>query len=666
MQHRAGNQTNAAAPQVARVLLPAGMLWAILAFPAEAAGQAEMPEDFDRRRLTPVDLLPAGPEIVQHGSAGFSEAESDYRAAVRRHVIEQPYQLQKECAYDFVRLRRKLVQTAAGRPDLPYDPAEDRSRNPGAWVGRPCVLYGRIVGMATAARPGGSNVGELLDLTSDQVLARLDVAEVSGMPAGIPDSGFPVRVVGFLVKVVEQTPYFCAQRVEWLGAIPEAAAFDAVVHKTRGIREEEATAYYETLIHARVLPADVQRKAAAAVLASRIKQRFEEAGLRRADGLARAKQLAASEPGKARELTLATNARFAGEQQQYQKYRQDAATYPVFADVFLNPDVFLGQPVTMRGHVRKVMSYPADVDRFGQTTLHELWLFTDQSQQNPAVIVCSKLPEGFPTSDGEVVDGVSVTGYFFKLYRYAADDANRAAPMLLAQSVTWNPAPSEVAGMSSVGTIATVTILFVCVGLAMYLWSTHEGDRRAREAISMARTADANIPGEDDVPSAVVAGPRESINQSAQAEEAPAVDAVFAAATAKAPAETFQASASRVDLIGQQIQRIHLREDAGDARIDLSGGRTLTMNSDGIDLAASERFGNVTADPNFESLHGATVQDVVLDQWDRAYLILENDLFVTEDFAEDGERCLIFGELESLFAEEPDLTLRDYWTREAF
>ena len=37
--------------------------------------------------------------------------------------------------------------------------------------------------------------------------------------------------------------------------------------------------------------------------------------------------------------------------------------------------------------------------------------------------------------------------------------------------------------------------------------------------------------------------------------------------------------------------------------------------------------------------------------------------FITEDFAEDGERCLIFGDLDSLFTEEPDLSLSDYWTR---
>ena len=41
----------------------------------------------------------------------------------------------------------------------------------------------------------------------------------------------------------------------------------------------------------------------------------------------------------------------------------------------------------------------------------------------------------------------------------------------------------------------------------------------------------------------------------------------------------------------------------------------------------------------------------------------DGTVFVTEDFEDDGRRCLIFGELTALVAEEPDLTLSDYWTR---
>ncbi len=815
-----------------------GLLFCTLAFPANAAAQHRGPNDFLERRMTPCDFLDRSTAQFEHGRAR-NQNELRYLTALRKHVLTKSYSVQKECAYDFMRLRRKVVQ-AATTSTAEFDQLADLKVHPAAYVGRPMIVYGRVTGL----RPtddGQTYLAQLLEIGSNELVANVDVVDARQSPRQIPAEGYPVRVVGFLVKTLEgNVPYFCAQKLEWLSAESDPATFNVIRHKTRGIRPEEASTYYETLMRARILPLTQQQNHADQFLVKRINDRFKLAQEVHGQEREQAESLRRSDLTKAADLTRIADAKLAAEQKRHTAYAADPSGFPVFADVFLNPNEYLGKPVTMRGHVRKVMSYPADVDRFGSGTLHELWLFTDDSQQNPAVVVCSELPANFPTGN-EVVEGITVTGYFFKLYRYAADDANRAAPMLLANQVQWQPTNSTYAGFGSLGTLATVLAMFVGAALLMYMWSNHEGDKRAREALAMARTADSGptekpvrFPSPDLLPprttntalrerEPVQQQPTRSTQQTTETRQPivprdetgsstrqrqilpppatgsapvrtsrttqrtptpladqysrdttqPPIDGIASTTGRTAPLdplyrpkETAERAADRVgdfvdnqtgrasdfvarqrdkagdyvdqqkervsgfvdqqksklsraadsvpfipipgmgqsrtedtrlpetrhdeprqpeprregrgqsrvpadhgrtvqvsDVVGSQILRV-LQQEASDSgsRIELSNGSTLTLSNDVVGIDNRVQRG-ARSDREFSALEGLQIEQIATDQWERVYLIAGRDTFITEDFAENGQRCLISGSLSALISEEPDLTLRDYWTR---
>ena len=112
------------------------------------------------------------------------------------------------------------------------------------------------------------------------------------------------------------------------------------------------------------------------------------------------------------------------------------------------------------------------------------------------------------------------------------------------------------------------------------------------------------------------------------------------------------------NIIGSDIVRVLQQQDGG-AFLDLSSGFTLSLANDVVSLT---QRAPAAAQPKaeFRALEGARISHLALDQWDRVYLLVDGSVFVTEDFEDDGRRCLIFGELTTLVAEEPDLALIDY------
>ena len=162
---------------------------------------------------------------------------------------------------------------------------------------------------------------------------------------------------------------------------------------SRGIRASESDAYYRVLDHARRVEPGALQAAATRFLLSRRKQSVNPV-----------------------------------------VRRQPVEEFPVFVDLYnnvKNPEVYLGQPVTLRGHVRRVVEMPAGANDFGIEMLYEVWLFTADSQQHPVVLIMTSVPGellkevGRLKADGRPVvgNGVSGSGYFFKMYGYPAADA---------------------------------------------------------------------------------------------------------------------------------------------------------------------------------------------------------------------------------------------------
>ena len=153
--------------------------------------------------------------------------------------------------------------------------------------------------------------------------------------------------------------------------------------------------------------------------------------------------------------------------------------FPVFADLFQHPDVYRGRLVTLRGYVRRLISYAAPENDLGIETLYEAWLYTPDSQGNPAVVVCTEIPEGIPRGD-QLVDHVSVTGYSFKHYLYSAQDTWRVAPMILAGRLNWNPAASEQRSGIPIGYLISGVLALLGV-LAAVIWMNFRTERNLRQ-----------------------------------------------------------------------------------------------------------------------------------------------------------------------------------------
>lgn len=115
--------------------------------------------------------------------------------------------------------------------------------------------------------------------------------------------------------------------------------------------------------------------------------------------------------------------------------------FPVFVDLFNHPQDYRGKPVTLKGHlVGPVVSIPADSES-GPGPLYQAYLFDNDSQTNPATVIFTDLPAGIDRN-AEIIDGVTATGYFLKIYWYRSRDGKRQlAPLLLARTIEHHPPP---------------------------------------------------------------------------------------------------------------------------------------------------------------------------------------------------------------------------------
>ncbi|MCA9081324.1 MAG: hypothetical protein KDA58_12245 [Planctomycetaceae bacterium] len=117
--------------------------------------------------------------------------------------------------------------------------------------------------------------------------------------------------------------------------------------------------------------------------------------------------------------------------------RRKAVTHwPILKDMLDHPELYRAQPVTVSGHILNVVAYDAAENPYGFKELYEASLFTEDSQGHPMSIVFAERPENLPLGS-DLIDGVEVTGYFFKVYYYpSADKHTRKAPLILARTVT--------------------------------------------------------------------------------------------------------------------------------------------------------------------------------------------------------------------------------------
>ena len=411
-----------------------------------------------------------------------------------------------------------------------YSLTADMQSHPRDFVGRPVVLYGlftpSVINQLQARQTleGEKSVyrlqrGFLRNLSDTANIALVDAEgfvdfdsqnrAIEAWPTGERIS-FPVLVKGWFVKANGGQPLVYCDVVRVLTPRPYDVYIRDNVRNRRRVTGDESWLYYETLRQLQITSSKVQAGLALAEQQRRVETLMREISEKAvADRLLlqnalRNGTLGETDPQKNNtyEARLTRLERQMDQRiNRYREYQQKPESFPIFVDVFQHPELWQGHLVTLRGHVRRVTTHEGDSALFDGQPLHELWLYTDDSQQNPTVIVTPSLPPEFPHS-ADVVDSVTVTGCFFKMYVYKSQDSNRIAPLLLAGRVEWNPTTRQILALGKAGDLAngsrrlaaakassgtplseTMVLLagFVALLATMTVWGRVQRDRRERQ-----------------------------------------------------------------------------------------------------------------------------------------------------------------------------------------
>lgn len=171
----------------------------------------------------------------------------------------------------------------------------------------------------------------------------------------------------------------------------------------------------------------------------------------------------------------------------YAKRKPDQ--FPAFVDLFQNPDAYRGRPVSLHGVMRKLTKFDPGKNNVDIHELYEGCVYTDDSQSNPAVVVFLNKPEGL-TVGGDLTEEVRLTGYFFKMYGYEAQDVARKAPMILAGEVDWKKGPRPYKP-EALGPEVYLLVTMVILVLGFVFW---QGNRREMSSAIHPRDAEEAAP----------------------------------------------------------------------------------------------------------------------------------------------------------------------------
>lgn len=425
-----------------------------------------------------------------------------------------------------------LDQTYSADNQQRYSLLQDLATHPGEFTGRPVVLYGiftpsgsvRIA--ANGALEGEESEfivqrGAFRSLSRPGSIAVVDaVGFRSAVQPGISTAwpvaarrDMPVLLKGWFVKLWGTSPLIFAESLKVLSPLPWREEIQLQVQNRRRLTADESWLYHETLRQLQVTSLPAQQEVAReqqllrmtqlrAELQLRIvsdRQKMEEQFQReRAAGADQriSQQRLAEGQRRLERQRAARDARFAG-------WLAKPERFPLFVDLFQNPDYWQGRLLTLRGHVRRVMTHAGDPQLFHGQPLHELWLFTEDSQHIPTVVVCPLLPRDFPVN-ADLIDSVEVTGCFFKQYVYRSQTETRVAPLLLAGHIAWKPTAAQVLSLvrdgdlpadsplaaqaraqdaDQPGDLIVMLTAVLAVLVAMTVWSRVQRDRRERSRV---------------------------------------------------------------------------------------------------------------------------------------------------------------------------------------
>jgi len=159
--------------------------------------------------------------------------------------------------------------------------------------------------------------------------------------------------------------------------------------------------------------------------------------------------------------------------------------------LFNRPREQRGRLVVLSGTARQAIPVRVSdedvVSRFGINEYYQVFLFTEDSQNNPLVFCVREVPEGMPLGEGpQFAEDVTVAGFFFNTWAFRSrrsDDASTArqewqlAPLLIGRDLNWRPRQKR-ASNPYLGAIAGGLFVVALFGVWLALWRYGRGDKQ--------------------------------------------------------------------------------------------------------------------------------------------------------------------------------------------
>lgn len=146
----------------------------------------------------------------------------------------------------------------------------------------------------------------------------------------------------------------------------------------------------------------------------------------------------------------------------------------IFSQLLERPERHRGLPIHLQGTAKRILIHDDIAPELSpKLRLYEAWVFTDDSQGFPYVLVFEDAPKGLPGGN-DVNELIAFDGYFLKLMAYQAGDLYRFAPMLIGR-VGWRPQAGKAAATTVLGlpreTLrAVVAVLFLFSTVRLLSW----------------------------------------------------------------------------------------------------------------------------------------------------------------------------------------------------
>jgi len=183
-----------------------------------------------------------------------------------------------------------------------------------------------------------------------------------------------------------------------------------------------------------------------------------------------------------------------------EKLEKSGAKTSSVIPLFNEPQKVQGELVLLTGKVRQAIPVRVSeediVGRFAVQQYYQMFLFTDDSQGNPLVVITPSLPKGMPTGeDPSYAEAVTVAGFFFNTWAYRSRQSGQSsdkirwqlAPLLIGQQPVWHPRPKPSSNVFAAVVFGVLFVVAIC-GIWIALWLSGRGDRDFRKKFLAGQT----------------------------------------------------------------------------------------------------------------------------------------------------------------------------------